>query len=165
MRPTEILDDAKFHSTVGLSSLFTATCPESKKNTTNMSHSARARVFSGYRRLFRARSKIFGGDDKAMHESRVAIKAEFVRNKNEVTSGPHFEGLLTMVDEAEDMLLHGLARGNLNENTGNFGKLEIWTSRVVIAVLNKLFLFCRSWQRSRSSLIIQQELNNPSSVP
>jgi complex III assembly factor LYRM7 len=83
---------------------------------------SRSRVLSGYRRLFRARKNVFLGDDKAMRESRVAIKSEFVKNKAEVTPGTHFEGLLTMIDEAEDMLRHGLVRGNLNKNTGHYGR-------------------------------------------
>ena len=65
---------------------------------------AAARVFSGYRRLFRARKILFQGDDKAMRESRVEIRKQFEMNR--AASDPaHIEGLLTMVDEAEDMLL------------------------------------------------------------
>ena len=82
---------------------------------------SRARVFAGYRRLFRARKSLFTGDDLAMRESRVAIKSEFVKNKNVTTEGAHFEGLLGMVDEAVDMLRHGIARGDLNAETGNYG--------------------------------------------
>ncbi|EEC45271.1 predicted protein [Phaeodactylum tricornutum CCAP 1055/1] len=82
--------------------------------------SAQARVFSGYRRLFRARRNLFEGDVQAMKESRVAIKQEFVKNRGAVIAGEQFEGLLTMVDEAEDMLRHGIARGNLNPGTGNY---------------------------------------------
>lgn len=55
-----------------------------------------------------------------MRESRVALRAEFVKNKTVVPEGPHFEGLLTMIDEAEDMLLHGIVRGELNESSGNY---------------------------------------------
>jgi hypothetical protein len=83
--------------------------------------SAQARVFSGYRRLFRARRNLFEGDVQAMKESRVAIKQEFVKNRGAAVAGEQFEGLLTMVDEAEDMLRHGIARGNLNPGTGNYG--------------------------------------------
>ena len=85
-----------------------------------MASAARSRVFSGYRRLFRARKALFTGDDLAMKESRVAIKAEFVKNRDVVTEGPHFEGLLTMVDEAEHMLRVGIVRGDLNEETGHY---------------------------------------------
>ena len=82
---------------------------------------ARARVLSGYRRLFRARKKLFQGDTQAMRESRTAIKGEFVKNATASTEGPHFEGLLQMVDEAEDMLVHEIVRGNLNPTTGHYG--------------------------------------------
>ena len=84
-----------------------------------MSPSA-ARVFAGYRRLFRARHSLFQGDDRAMRESRVAIRAEFEKNRN-VPEGTHLEGLIGMIDEAEDMLLHGFARGDLNQDTGRYG--------------------------------------------
>ena len=78
-----------------------------------------ARAFSGYRRLFRARNKLFQGDMRALAESRIAIRAEF--EKNRVVLDPHhLEGLLVMIDEAEDMMLHGIVQGKLNEH-GNYG--------------------------------------------
>ncbi len=76
--------------------------------------STASRVFSGYRRLFRARKVLFTGDDRAMRESRVAIRAQFDANRN-VTDPAQMEGLMVMVDEAEDMLLNGIVRGELNE--------------------------------------------------
>ena len=85
---------------------------------------SRSAVLSGYRRLFRARTSLFQGDDLAMRESRVAIRSEFLKNKN-VQEGPHLQGLIGMIDEAEDMLRHGFARGNLNENTGRYGTQRI----------------------------------------
>lgn len=72
--------------------------------------SATARVLSGYRRLFRARKSLFMGDVRAMTESRIAIRTEFDKNRN-VTDPQHLEGLLVMIDEAEDMLLNGIVRG------------------------------------------------------
>ena len=65
-----------------------------------MSSSTALRALSGYRRLFRARKKLFVGDTRALTESRFAIRAEF--DKNRTVSGPpeHIEGLLTMIDEA-----------------------------------------------------------------
>ncbi|KAL9191389.1 hypothetical protein ACHAXT_001095 [Thalassiosira profunda] len=80
-----------------------------------MSSTTALRALAGYRRLFRARSKLFAGDTRALKESAVAIRAEF--DKNRGVSGPpeHIEGLLSMIDEAEDMLLHGIVRGELNE--------------------------------------------------
>lgn len=85
------------------------------------SNSSRARVFSAYRRLFRARKELFQGDVVAMAESRGAIKSEFVKNRSAPASGEHFEGLLLMADEAVDMLRHGIVRGDLNEKSGNYG--------------------------------------------
>ena len=80
-----------------------------------MSSSTALRALSGYRRLFRARKKLFAGDVRALTESRFAIRAEF--DKNRTVSGPpeHIEGLLTMIDEAEDMMLTGIVQGELNE--------------------------------------------------
>ena len=79
-----------------------------------------ARALSGYRRLIRARNKLIQGDLRALAESKIAIRAEF--NKNRVVSDPHhLEGLLVMIDEAEDMMLHGIVQGKLNEK-GNYGR-------------------------------------------
>lgn len=77
------------------------------------------RVLSGYRRLFRARKSLFSGDDRAMRESRVAIRSEFDKHRH-VTDPAHLEGLLVMVDEAEDMLLHGIVRGELNRERNTY---------------------------------------------
>lgn len=87
-----------------------------------------SRVFSAYRRLFRARKELFAGDVQALQASRVAIKSEFVKNRGAPTAGEHFEGLLSMVDDAVDMLRHGIVRGDLNQDTGNYGKRKfpIW---------------------------------------
>lgn len=86
---------------------------------------ARSRVLSAYRRLFRARKQLFQGDTQAMQQSRIAIKSEFIKNKDVApTSGDHFEGLLSMVDEAEDMLLHGIVQGRLNQTSGHYGTFD-----------------------------------------
>ena len=82
--------------------------------------SSKSRVFSAYRRLFRARAKLFQGDVEALKESRHAIRQQFLQNKHAPTSGEHFEGLLTMVDEAEDMLLHGFVQGTLNAESHHY---------------------------------------------
>ena len=84
------------------------------------SSAARSRVFSAYRRLFRARAKLFQGDVEAMKESRTAIRQQFLQNKTAPTSGEHFEGLMLMVDEAEDMLLHGFVQGTLNPESQHY---------------------------------------------
>ena len=100
-----------------------------------------ARVFSGYRRLFRARKILFQGDDKAMRESRVEIRKQFEMNR--AASDPaHIEGLLTMVDEAEDMLLHGIVRGDLNDQTGNYGEC---TAFEFLAMMLSLFFSGKSF--------------------
>lgn len=81
----------------------------------------KARVFAGYRRLFRARKSLFVGDVQAMTESRKAIKVEFVKNKAAV-GGDHIDGLIIMADEAVDMLTTGIVRGDLNSDSGHYGK-------------------------------------------
>lgn len=87
----------------------------------------RGRVFSAYRRIFRARKDLFEGDVQALQESRKAIKAAFVQHANipvvveQQQHQQHLEGLLGMVDEAVDMMRHGIVRGNLNPKTGNYG--------------------------------------------
>eukprot|EP00978_Attheya_sp_CCMP212_P040356 scaffold219471_cov58-Attheya_sp.AAC.1 len=84
------------------------------------SASAATRALSGYRRLFRARKVVFQNDARALRESAVAIRAEF--DKNRYMTGPpeHVEGLLSMIDEAADMMLHGIIQGELNPNSGNY---------------------------------------------
>ena len=78
-----------------------------------------SRVFSGYRRLFRARKVLFTGDDRAMRESRIAIRTQFDANRN-ATDPAQLEGLILMVDEAEDMLLNGIVRGELNTEKNTY---------------------------------------------
>ena len=79
-----------------------------------MSNNAALRALSGYRRLFRARRQLFAGDNRALAESRLAIRAEFDKNRHITGPPAHIEGLLSMIDDAEDMLLHGIVRGELN---------------------------------------------------
>mmetsp|Transcript_22547 Transcript_22547/g.27820 ORF Transcript_22547/g.27820 Transcript_22547/m.27820 type:complete len:137 (+) Transcript_22547:86-496(+) len=77
------------------------------------------RVLSGYRRLFRARKMLFTGDERAMRESRIAIRAQFDINKH-VTDVSKMEGLMVMIDETEHMLRHGILRGQLDDKSGNY---------------------------------------------
>lgn len=63
----------------------------------------------------RARQSLFTGDERAMRESRIAIRTEYVKNRN-VTDPVQIEGLMVMADEATDMLLHGIVRGELNQD-------------------------------------------------
>ncbi len=79
-----------------------------------MSSSTALRALSGYRRLFRARKQLFAGDTRALTESRHAIRAEFDKNRHVTGPPEHIEGLISMIDDAEDMLLHGIVRGELN---------------------------------------------------
>lgn len=81
--------------------------------------SATLRVLSGYRRLFRARKILFTGDDRAMRESRVAIRAQFDANRN-ASDPAQIEGFMVMIDEAEDMLLNGIVRGELNRERNTY---------------------------------------------
>jgi complex III assembly factor LYRM7 len=90
-----------------------------KQRTTFIMSGLSTRVLSGYRRLFRARKSLFVGDDRAMRESRLAIRSEFDKHRH-VTDPAHLEGLLVMVDEAEDMLLHGIVRGELNRERNTY---------------------------------------------
>ena len=81
--------------------------------------SQRAAVLSSYRRLYRARAALFGGDVRAMGESRQAVRAQYLQHgAQEIADLQHFQGLLGMVDDAVDMLRHGIVRGDLNPKTG-----------------------------------------------
>jgi hypothetical protein len=79
-----------------------------------------SRVFSAYRRLFRARKLLFQKDALALRESRSAIKQEFVKNKQAPVA--ELDMLLFMAEEAEDMMKHGIVQGQLNQNTGHYGR-------------------------------------------
>ena len=54
-----------------------------------------------------------------MRESRVAIRAQFDA-KRTVTDPVQLEGFMVMIDEAEDMLLHGIVRGELNKEKNTY---------------------------------------------
>jgi hypothetical protein len=83
---------------------------------------ARARVLAGFRRLNKARAQLFLGDDNAMQVSRQQMRAEFEKNKYITTAGPEFEALVAGIDEAADMLRNEILRGNLNQETGRYGR-------------------------------------------
>lgn len=54
-----------------------------------------------------------------MRESRVAIRKEFEKNRK-VNDPSQVQGLLVMVDEAVDMLLNGIVRGELNKEKNTY---------------------------------------------
>jgi complex III assembly factor LYRM7 len=87
-------------------------------------------IFSSYRRLCRARLGLFRNDTHAMRESRVAVREQYLqhnsRGSGAVAAIPddEFYNLLSMVDEAVDMMKHGIAQGNLNQNTGRYGRYK-----------------------------------------
>lgn len=81
---------------------------------------ARARVLAGFRRLNRTRIQLFRGDDHAMKESRIQLRAQMEANRSIPASGPVFEELVKGMDEAAHMLRHEIVRGNLNEETGRY---------------------------------------------
>jgi hypothetical protein len=57
----------------------------------------------------------------ALVQSRYAIRSEFDKNRDvPVTETEHMEGLLLMIDEAEDMLRNQIVQGKLNEQTGHY---------------------------------------------
>ena len=79
---------------------------------------------AGFRRLNRARIQLFRGDDHAMKESRIQLRAQFDANRSVPTSGPVFEELVKGMDEATHMLKHEIVRGDLNEDTGRYGRFH-----------------------------------------
>lgn len=85
-----------------------------------MASASRARVLAGFRRLNRARIQLFQGDDHAMKESRLQLRAQMEANRSVPTSGPVFEELVKGMDEATHMLRHEIVRGDLNEETGRY---------------------------------------------
>jgi hypothetical protein len=83
--------------------------------------SPRARVLSAYRTLFRARSRLFRGDEVALRESRSEIRSHFVQNASFRGPDDQLESLLLMANEAADMMRHGIVQGRLNDRTGHYG--------------------------------------------
>lgn len=87
---------------------------------------------AGFRRLNRARIELFRGDDHAMRESRMQLRAQMEANRSVPTSGPVFEELLKGMDEAAHMLRHEIVRGDLNEDTGRYGRYLLGCFETVI---------------------------------
>lgn len=79
---------------------------------------SRLQVLAAYRRLFRARNRLFAGDTVALRESAIAIRQEFLRNARVVVAD--VEPLIAAAYEAEDMMLHGIVQGKLNPLSGNY---------------------------------------------
>ena len=77
---------------------------------------------AGFRRLNRARIQLFRGDDHAMKVSRTELRAQMEANRSVPTSGPVFEELIKGMDEAVHMLRHEIVRGDLNQDTGRYGR-------------------------------------------
>mmetsp|Transcript_7284 Transcript_7284/g.10884 ORF Transcript_7284/g.10884 Transcript_7284/m.10884 type:complete len:128 (-) Transcript_7284:326-709(-) len=75
-----------------------------------------SRGVSAYRRLFRARQQLFRGDALALVKSRQELRNEFIKNKF-VTNPEELNELFVGVDEVEDMMLHGIMQGKVNEQT------------------------------------------------
>ena len=67
---------------------------------------------SAYRRLFRARVVAFSGDRVALRESRLALRLEFVKNKD-VGDAAALVDLFKGVDEVEEMLRSGILQGKV----------------------------------------------------
>mmetsp|Transcript_66 Transcript_66/g.120 ORF Transcript_66/g.120 Transcript_66/m.120 type:complete len:128 (-) Transcript_66:197-580(-) len=74
------------------------------------------RGLSAYRRLFRARQQLFQGDALALVKSREELRNEFIKNKF-VTNPEELKEIFLGVDEVEDMMLHGIMQGKVNEQT------------------------------------------------
>lgn len=100
-----------------------------KTNTQNPCFFIENIVVAGFRRLNRARQQLFRGDDHAMRESRIQLRAQIEANRSAPTSGPIFEELVRGLDEATHMLKHEIVRGDLNEETGRYGKFILFWIR------------------------------------
>ena len=66
--------------------------------------------------------ELFRGDDHAMSVSRTELRAQIEANRSVPTSGPVFEELMKGIDEAVHMLRHEIVRGDLNQDTGRYGR-------------------------------------------
>ena len=52
----------------------------------------------------------------------MELRSHF-QNNRVVTDATHLEGLFSMIDETEDMMLHGIVQGKLNER-GHYREYE-----------------------------------------
>ena len=59
-----------------------------------------------------------------MKESRIQLRAQMEANRSIPASGPVFDELVKGMDEAAHMLRHEIVRGNLNEETGRYGRYK-----------------------------------------
>eukprot|EP00587_Corethron_hystrix_P013836 CAMPEP_0113329554 /NCGR_PEP_ID=MMETSP0010_2-20120614/20972_1 /TAXON_ID=216773 ORGANISM="Corethron hystrix, Strain 308" /NCGR_SAMPLE_ID=MMETSP0010_2 /ASSEMBLY_ACC=CAM_ASM_000155 /LENGTH=143 /DNA_ID=CAMNT_0000191671 /DNA_START=55 /DNA_END=486 /DNA_ORIENTATION=- /assembly_acc=CAM_ASM_000155 len=73
---------------------------------------------SGYRKILRARSSLFGRDVSALRQSAVIIRQEFDKNKH-VTDIDEARNQVNMIDECIEMLKYGIVQGELNDR-GNY---------------------------------------------
>ncbi|GLD91989.1 hypothetical protein PINS_up000522 [Pythium insidiosum] len=76
--------------------------------------SLRTQVLGGYRRLLRASRQTFRGDTYAIEQARVALRENFLQNRDVQDEGIIRE-LITGIDEAEGMLLHNIVQGRQKE--------------------------------------------------
>ena len=82
------------------------------------SASLRVQVLGGYRRLMRARAKLFAGDDFALAQSRTKLKEEFLA-KAGVSDAAKVTEHIDEITDVESFMRHNLAQGVLNER-GSF---------------------------------------------
>lgn len=71
---------------------------------------SRLQVLGGYRRLLRASRQAFRGDDYAITQARVALRENFLVNRD-VQDEETVAELLKGIDDAEGMLLHHIVQG------------------------------------------------------
>jgi hypothetical protein len=78
------------------------------------------------------------------------MRAEFQKNEAVPTSGPEFDAMVAGIDEAADMLLHEIIRGNLNEDSGRYGKKKLcvwvvdvrWNLDGLMHLIHYSFIHC-----------------------
>lgn len=92
-------------------------------------------ALTAFRRLMRAREMAFKGDAEMLAQSRLAVREEFLRNKD-VPEGPVLTELLQGADEATDMLKHHVIQG-IRKGEGEYA-MNIDPARHVTMDPNKL---------------------------
>ncbi len=78
----------------------------------------RTQVLGGFKRLLRARTKVFSSDENAMEASRKQLRKEFLKQRNE-TDVNKIKKHLVGIKEVEKMLLFNVVQGRSNER-GNY---------------------------------------------
>ncbi|KAM3574156.1 hypothetical protein VYU27_003875 [Nannochloropsis oceanica] len=80
--------------------------------------SLRSSILGGYRRLLRLRLQVFVGDQYAIDQARLQLRAEFLKHRH-VQNPDELNGLIAGIREVEEMFSENIVQARLND-AGNY---------------------------------------------